>query len=190
MIRKIVSVLSCIIILALMLTLCGCSEPDGSKKDTSATLNIGAKLQENQPTPTDIDYSLERFNLIRRTYWVNGQRERANTVTCPIQRPFGYIVLFSGNTVVGRFVVDGKISSLNSFLTPDSEYYEGSSSATGVYRNKWLPDVDGSYGENDSGIFFFTTDGNYIEWSGTYLYSDIPFDVENPVVTYEVRSDE
>lgn len=50
---------------------------------------------------------------------------------------------------MGRFVVDGKVSSLNSFLTPDSKYYGYDS-----YENIWLPDVDGSYGENDSGIFF------------------------------------
>ena len=34
----------------------------------------------------------------------------------------------------------------------------------------------------DNGIFFFTPDGNYIEWTGTYIYSDIPFTIENPVV--------
>ena len=44
-------------------------------------------------------------------------------------------------------------------------------------------DVDGSYGENDSGIFFFTPDGKYIEWTGTYLYSDIPFEVSGTVIT-------
>jgi hypothetical protein len=74
--------------------------------------------------------------------------------------------------------VHGKVSSLNSFLTPDSEYYSSS------HNCDWLADVDGSYGENDSGIFFFTPDGKYIEWSGCYLYSDIPFEVENPVVSY------
>lgn len=93
--------------------------------------------------------------------------------------------MFTGNTVVGNFVVDGKVSSLNSYLTPDSEYYEkytGSSSNNG-WNNNWLADVDGSYGENDNGIFFFTPDGKYIEWTGTYLYSDIPFEVEAPVLT-------
>lgn len=52
-------------------------------------------------------------------------------------------------------------------------------------ENKWLPDVDGSYGSNDNGIFFFTPDGKYVEWSGTYLYSDIPFEVKDAVVTYK-----
>lgn len=42
-----------------------------------------------------------------------------------------------------------------------------------------------AYGENDTGIFFFTPDGRYIEWMGEYLYSDIPFTVNNPVVTYQ-----
>ena len=122
----------------------------------------------------DIEYSLERYNLTRRAYWVNGQREKANTLPCEIEKPLGYIVLFGeAGTVVSSFVVDGKVSSLNSFLTPDSEY---------ISSGGYLADVDGSYGENDNGIFFFTPDGKYIEWTGTYLYSDIPFEVNNPII--------
>ena len=45
-----------------------------------------------------------------------------------------------------------------------------------------LADVDGSYGENDNGIFFFTPDGKYVEWTGIYLYSDIPFELDAPTV--------
>ena len=151
------------------------------------------ELQSNQPTPTDIEYSLERYNLIRRAYWVNGQREKANALPCEIEKPLGYIVLFGeSGVVIGSFIVDGKVSSLNSFLTPDSEYYEkdtaykslytATSSLADDYANKWIADVDGSYGENDNGIFFFTPDGKYIEWTGTYLYSDIPFEVSDPVL--------
>lgn len=152
----------------------------GSMQDRISTLDIGNALSVKQPTPTDIDYSLERYNLIRRAYWVNGMREKAATLPCSVADvPFGYIVLFTeSGSVVGRFEVDGKVTSLNSFLTPDSQYYES------TVKNNWLPDVDGSYGENDSGIFFFTPAGQYIEWTGIYLYSDIPFVVENPVVTY------
>lgn len=150
------------------------------KQNTIATAN---KLQTNQPTPTDIDYSLERYNLIRRAYWVNGQREKANSLVCEIEKPLGYIVLFTeSGSVIGKFVVDGKVSSLNSFLTPDSEYYELLYGGDFSKENKWLADVDGSYGENDNGIFFFTPDGKYIEWTGTYLYSDIPFEIESPTI--------
>ena len=175
--KKIVICLLAVLLLCSCVCFVGCDyEPDGSTQDRINTKDAAKTLQSNQPTPTDLEYSLERYNLIRRAYWVNGQREKAMSLPCEIQRPLGYIVLMSGNTVVGRFEVDGKVSSLNSYLTPDSDYY--SYSAT----NYWLADVDGSYGTNDNGIFFFTPDGKYIEWTGTYLYSDIPFIVENPVV--------
>lgn len=181
--KVIVSIVVLGIVAVLML---GCALPTtstGSSADKKTTIEIANKLQSNQPTPTDIDYSLERYNLIRRAYWVNGQREKANTLVCEITKPLGYIVLFTNNgAVVGSFIVDGKVSSLNSFLTPDSEYYETVYGGTSRYNNQWLADVDGSYGENDSGIFFFTPDGKYIEWTGTYLYSDIPFEVDDPIV--------
>jgi hypothetical protein len=178
-----------IICLVAVLLICTCFvscdssyQPDGSMQDKLNQKEAANEIQANQPTPTDLEYSLERYNLIRRAYWVNGQREKAMSLPCEVQRPLGYIILFSGNTVVGRFEVDGKVSSLNSFLTPDSDYYEYSGSS-GSYKNNWLADVDGSYGSNDNGIFFFTPDGKYIEWTGTYLYSDIPFIVENPIVS-------
>lgn len=158
----------------------GCTYDDGTRKDNNKTLTVAEKLQSSQPTPTDIDYSLERYNLIRRSYWVNGQREKAISLPCQIEKPLGYIVMFNGGVVFGRYVVDGKVSSLNSYLTPDSEYYDEGHRTS--YYNDWLADVDGSYGENDNGIFFFTPDGKYIEWTGDYLYSDIPFEVSDPIL--------
>lgn len=186
--KKTVRVVSLIVVIALaLLALTGCSDipaAKGTKVDTQTQIAVANTLSGNQPTPTDINYSLERYNLIRRAYWINGQREKANALVCAIEKPLGYIVLFAGNTVVGNFIVDGKVTSLNSFLSPDSEYYEYSYGEHRTY-NKWLADVDGSYGENDNGIFFFTPDGKYIEWTGEYLYSDIPFIVNSPVVRYE-----
>lgn len=155
----------------------GCEITD-SRQDAINTYEIGNKLSKNQPTPTDIDYSLERYNLIKRAYWVNGMRDKANSLASPIaDMPLGYVVLFTeSGDVVGQFTIDGKVTSLNSFLSPDSEKYASS------YENDWIPDVDGSYGENDNGVFFFTTDGKYVEWTGTYIYSDIPFDVDSTVL--------
>lgn len=168
----------------MVISLSACGEPSGSRQDIYTTLENANNIQENQPTPTDLEYSLERYNLIRRAYWVNGQREKALSLPCEIGRPLGYIVLFTeSGGVVGRFVVDGKVSSLNSYLTPDSEEYSSSYS-------RWIADVDGSYGENDAGIFFFTPDGKYIEWTGTYLYSDIPFEVTTPTIVIGGESGE
>lgn len=175
--------LSTLLLLALaVLCLSGC-DYEYVASDEERTMKVVETLKDNQQTPTDIDYSLERYNLIRRAYWVNGQREKANTLVCQIEKPLGYIALFTeSGATVGRFIVDGKVSSLNSYLTPDSEYYELVTGSTSTYRNEWIADVDGSYGENDNGIFFFTPDGKYIEWTGTYLYSDIPFEVSDPIV--------
>lgn len=185
MYKKILSRVAAFAIGMSVLTGCGTYVPTGAEKDVAKTLEIGAILQGNQPTPTDINYSLERFNHIRRAYWVNGQREKAMSLTVPIQRPLGYIVLMSeSGAVVGNFIVDGKVSSLQNYLTPTSESYDVGSS-TGRWDNDWLADTDGTFGDNPEGIFFFTPDGKYLEWTGTYLYSDIPFSVENPVLEVE-----
>lgn len=186
-VRIIAMVTVTLILAGIMFMFCGCAtetSASGTRQDVINTQEAADNLQYNQPTPTDINYSLERYNLIRRAYWVNGQREKANSLVCQITKPLGYVILLTeGGSVVGKFTVDGKVSSLNSFLTPDSEYYEYSAGEYST-RNRWLADVDGSYGANDNGIFFFTPDGKYVEWSGIYLYSDIPFEVEAPVVNY------
>lgn len=192
-IRIIALAVAMLVLMGCAVTLTGCeyeydSTVDGSAQDAINTQKTAASLQENQPTPTDIEYSLERYNLIRRAYWVNGQREKANALICQIEKPLGYVILMTeSGGVVGKFTVDGKVSSLNSFLTPDSEHYEQEYWSDGDSwdgANEWIADVDGSYGENDNGIFFFTPDGKYVEWSGIYLYSDIPFEVDAPVVNY------
>ena len=180
------------LVISSMAVFAGCEfEDTESEKDKQVTMDVADKLAENQPTPTDIDYSLERYNLIKRAYWVNGQREKALSLPTPMERPFGYITLMTeSGAVVGSFIVDGKVSSLNSFLTPDSLYYEVAGdyvNDTDANENEWLSDVDGSYGENDNGIFFFTPDGKYMEFTGTYIYSDIPFQAEEPILKMVVQ---
>lgn len=172
-----------LLLLLLSLSLFSCSDDflSSSYDDRQKTIDVGNKMAYNQATPVDIEYSLERYNLIKRAYWVNGQREKALALPSAVKRPLGYITLFTENGgIVGSFVVDGKVSSLNSYLTPDSEKY-----AAGSYSVDWIPDVDGTYGKNDNGIFFFTPDGKYIEWNGKYIYSDIPMEVKNTVVDFK-----
>ena len=93
-------------VIAMIFSLSTCGEPSGQHQDMVSTLDTVSDLQERQPTPTDLDFSLERYNLIRRAYWVNGQREKAAAVVCQVEKPLGYIVLFTeSGSVVGRFVV-------------------------------------------------------------------------------------
>ena len=164
-----------LLILLPLLLLTSCSETN-TQKDVAATIDAGNTLAGNQPTPTDIDYSLERYNLIRRAYWVNGEKAKAKAVTRPAEVPMGYCVLFSDmGQVIAQFNVDGKVTSLNSYLQSDY-YYK-------VNQLQYqMPDVDGSYGSNDNGIFFFTPEWQYIEWNGNYIYSDTPFKVSSTVL--------
>ena len=73
-----------LVIVVMVASLASC-QLDGSAMDTLNQIESANDLQRHQPTPTDIDYSLERYNLIRRTYWVNGQREKANSLPCQIE---------------------------------------------------------------------------------------------------------
>ena len=171
-------ILFALLLVAMMMLLAGCTD-DNTYKDQQATIGIGNKLSKDQPTPTDIDYSLERYNLIRRAYWVNGQQEKSRAVICPVRKPLGYIVTFlEGVGPVTSTTVDGKISSLNSFLTPDT-------TAPNREYADWLPDVDGSYGVNDGGIFWFDVTGEYHEWNGKYHYSSSPFEIERPILVFK-----
>ena len=70
----------------------------------------------------------------------------------------------------------GKVSSLNSYLTPMEQVEWFNQVDVG---DSWgdipivtqAPDLDGTYGENSDGIFWFTADGTYQEWAGLYFYS-------------------
>jgi hypothetical protein len=37
------------------------------------------------------------------------------------------------------------------------------------------PSDEGTYGHSGEYIFFWTLDGQYVQWNGSYLYSDKPF---------------
>ena len=190
--KKTIAIITAIILVAIT---AGCGVFDdtptsGSRQDTQSTIEAANTLQERQPTPTDIEYSIPRWLLTRRAYFVNGQREKARMLPCPISDvPLGHIVLLTDSgAVVGKFIVEGMVISLNTYLTPDSEYYEaghyasGGQGGTAQSNNKWLADIDGTYGMNDNRIFFFSPDSTYFEWNGPYLYSDSLFIIDDPIV--------
>lgn len=165
--KKILALVALLLVSVFLLTSC----TDANYADRQATLAVSKTMAENQPTPTDITYSLQRYNLIRRAYWMNGMEEKARALPCEVNKPLGYIYLFlEGVGCVAQYAVDGQITSLNAYLTPDTTYPNSTDS-------RWLADVDGTYGENQNGIFFFTTDGEYKEWNGLYHYSSTYYDI-------------
>lgn len=44
------------------------------------------------------------------------------------------------------------------------------------------PSDEGTYGSSSPYVFFWTTDGQYFQWAGKYLYSDKPFRISDPTI--------
>jgi hypothetical protein len=51
------------------------------------------------------------------------------------------------------------------------------------------PGDDGSYGENEKGIYFFTTEGVMIETDMNFIYSDAPMSVNAAAVKLNLPAD-
>lgn len=185
--KKVLLVVGFSITMLLLLTASSCSNTNSAnqaaRQEMNVAHNVHMRLLEIQPMPTDIYASYERHNIIKRSYWVNGLRDRALALVFPgPDIPIGYVVIFAPNGgIAGRFSVLGKVTSLNYSLVPYSEYWERGFSG-GQQRNRWIPNPGGVFGTNTNGVFWFTPCGRYMEWNGVYLFSDIPFAIENPVI--------
>lgn len=93
----------------------------------------------------------------------------------------GYIVLFND---MGRPIlyttIKGKVTSGGKRLTPPIREWSisGNNNALGD-----APSDEGTWGSSNPYIFFWTTSGQYIQWSGNYLYSDKPIRItDSPAV--------
>ncbi|MCP4393167.1 MAG: hypothetical protein GY804_02715 [Alphaproteobacteria bacterium] len=127
--------------------------------------------------PEQMDWSLEREQILERNRrWNNPNK-------------LSYIYLFSEmGQIIAYLPIKGKVSSVNSKLTATNQivYYDNSyeDSVNGIVES---PAMDGSYGTNGDAIFFFLTDGTYMEWASPYLLSDNPVKLSiQPLVTYEI----
>ena len=105
-----------------------------------------------------------------------------------------YIYLVSYGKVMAFFTVKGKVSSLNSYMVPQEQLVrEGNkpcdwSSSVGSCYPIESPDLDGAYGKNADGVFFFTTEGAYVEWQGEYMMSDQPLKLSTqPELVREIK---
>lgn len=95
----------------------------------------------------------------------------------------GFVVLLDG---VGRPImqttVKGKITSGGKRLTePDRASAAWGSGQNTVVRAS--PSDEGTWGSGSEYVFFWTQNGQYIQWNGRYLYSDRPIRLsEEPLV--------
>ena len=173
-----------IILLLPILLLAGCDlQPTGSySSDATKVESTQLRVQKSVPIPT-ITTSAERKNISARAVLFDNE----NKIT--------YIYLVSYGKVMSFFTVQGKVSSLNSYLTPTDKLVDADGDNCGDYSSSGsmcavvsAPDIDGAYGQNADGIFFFTTEGAYVEWKGEYMVSDQPLKLTTtPELVREIK---
>lgn len=165
-------ILSIAIIVVAASALTGCTQDTGSTAQNSGQkVTEQAFKQQSGAVPypaSQLRDSLERRNL----------RDRLLRQNKP--DALSYVYLLSFGKPLGYYSIKGKVSSTQSQMSTDQLAIEcpgQGSGACGLTVN--APGDDGSYGQNEQGIFFFTTEGVMVTTSLDYIVSDSPvaFDV-------------
>lgn len=88
-----------------------------------------------------------------------------------------YLYLMSFGKPVGYYVTKGNITSNASQIAPEEEVvksYGGDGYVVDSAQD------DGTYGNGDPGVFFFTADGTMVVTSLDYIQSDQPLQIDVP----------
>lgn len=120
--------------------------------------------REKAQAQSQIKDSLEKKNLERK-------RDREENPTAE-----RYLYLMNYGQIVGYYVTKGKVSSNGSQVGPETEVLRNLSGNPTVDSAK----DDGTYGNGDPCIFFFTSDDVMVETSLDYIQSDQPLAIDVP----------
>jgi hypothetical protein len=164
--NKVTKIIAGVAALALMMTLTACQEDSSAQYKGQEQTEIAFSQQSAAvPYPAEeLRDSLERRNL----------RERLVRTNRP--EAVGYVYLMSFGDIIGYYTIKGKVSSTQSQMTTDNlviDRVEGD-----VVVN--APGDDGSYGPNEPGVFFFTTEGQMVTTNLDYIWSDQPISIDVP----------
>ncbi len=161
--KKVFGALLVVVLLSLFV---GCDPSSMTKQQTAKEVSLQA-LFDKVPTPT-VETAQERKLVAKRV-------ERFD-----VENKLGYVYIFiAGSHVpVGYYAVIGKVASLNSFLVPQQRVSYGGSHVLDD------ADLDGTYGHNHEGVFFFTDNDVYVEIPVDgpvgYFYTDQPLPIKAP----------
>lgn len=163
--KKIIAVLLSAV---LVFSLAGCKSGKSKSQSEGQAVTEQAFDQQSKAVPYPADKlkdSLERRNI----------RERLLRTNDPSK--IGYVYILSFSKPLGYYVIKGKVTSTQSQMTTEDLIVKPCDSCDRYTVAG--PGDDGSYGANEPGIFFFTTEGAMVTTSLDYVYSDqpIPFDV-------------
>lgn len=159
-------ILAAVIGLALVLTLTGCEGNKSSAQSKGQKQTEQAFGQQSAAVPYPVD--MLRDSTERRML-----RERLLRFNKPNRLGYVYILSMTG-VPIGYYTIKGKISTPDSQMTTDQLIVDACGSSCADRHVVNAPGDDGSYGPNEPGIFFFTTEGALVETDQPYLYSDQP----------------
>lgn len=166
MIKRIAAVVA---VVALTVGLSACEDESNSAQQSGQKLTEQAFGQQQTAVPYPADElqdSLERRNL----------KERLLRQNDPDKIGYVYFFPFGAGEPLGYWTIKGKVSSTQSQMTTDVLQVDtpddGSNAKDTVVT---APGDDGSYGQNEKGVFFFTTEGAMVQvCEECYFYSDQP----------------
>lgn len=153
-IRKLIAVGAIATVAAVGLTACSTSESEEYQERKALSKQYDTKE------------SLELDNL----------KEKRTREDNPDQIRYLYVMSFG--QIIGYYTTKGKISSNGSQIAPTTELVQPAAGGE-RYAVESAQD-DGSYGDGDPGIFFFTTEGVMVVTDLDYIQSDAPIAVDVP----------
>lgn len=154
-------------LVALLLTTAGsCGGEDTEQNDPVANANYEAQ-KKSVPIPNLSD-SLERRNIAEHLKR-NNQPDRTRYL---------YVYTRTG-APIGYYIIKGKVTSAGAQLTPTDDIVDPCSSSycPTVVQG---PTDDGSYGGDEGGIYFFTSDGIEIQTNLDWVVTDAPMKIDAP----------
>jgi hypothetical protein len=167
-------------LLALVTLAAACASQNTSGSD-SKTQTVGQNIVNQYMDKANAQhlYPIDQMNTFLE---LMQQREKLLRFNNPAK--LGYVYVFNPGVKepIGYYTIKGKVSSTNSQMTPTDQVYwtckDGHGCQPVVVKS---PSDDGSYGENEPGYFFFTTEDVYVfvPQMMSPIYQDAPMTIFN-----------
>lgn len=170
--KKFVAVVGTFLLLLVGVAACDKGPKKGSAQSSGQAETEEAFSQQRAAVPYPkeaLKDSLERRNL----------KERLLRTNDPNKIGYVYLLSFSGQPL-GYYTIKGKVSNTDSQMTATDSVFRYCANSSCSDHVVPAPGDDGSYGPNESGNFFFTTEGTFVETDLDFLYSDKPLPLQVP----------
>lgn len=153
-----------------------CNSASAQQQDEQYTVTKTINRLTNAVPVPQLKDSLERKNISKRL----------TTFSDP--NKVSYIYLINYGRVMSFYTIKGKITSGSKRLTSTQRLVQCDSGEYTADCAMEQAELDGTYGSSNPYIFFWTTDGAYVQWSGDYMLSDQPLQMASqPELVRQVK---